>query len=583
MGAASSYVPNRLNFRMPWDKRDWRKSLNEMNEGKFAEEYDISTRLAPKAHVVRNKLTGAISVAYKLLRENVPCKDKTTLTANVRRLQKLDHPNICYLAEGFDDDKYIYLIYQRAQGRCLFDQVSKHGLDTHQAAEVIHQAARAFKYGSDMGMSHGAVSAKNLFVDSKTHVTITDFGLAFLLKPSPLEGAHENEFNYLPPEALQSWLQAASENVDHWGNPRGYPAEGFAAEGSEVHRKELERREWWQHAADIWGLGVLFYALLSGRMPFIAKTKVSSLSGLAQSVCKGKVNLKPLAVSVEDTNSPIYSLIESMLTKDPAKRTNVDEVLAATSAIISSFGGPTKPKKLSIDVCKELGTLHEETHFKHLMMRLILLKMPARMLNELQDAFETMDTNHDGQITLHELKSGLAQHHQLKEIMCSDVDAIFKSIDVDHSGKVSLREFMAAALDTQAVLTSGMLWDTFKTLDSDHNGKLGPKELAIAVREIDGHMGSLEVRHMVQCVEQEVGNASLSFDHFKEMLCEEGQGQARRDAHKGADHTWCPCSVGAKGQGDTINAAAPGDDCSTPRPKRPWAYKSTTRQQTVGK
>merc|ERR1719409_720407 len=116
---------------------------------------------------------------------------------------------------------------------------------------------------------------------------------------------------------------------------------------------------------------------------------------------------------------------------------------------------PARPVKRR--VCKELSTFIAETHFKKMVMRMLVTKLPPRKIVALQESFESMDANQDGQVTLLELKRGLAQFPELCEGLDAPIEDVFAAIDVDQGGKVSLHEFLAATLDAHDVVTDSVI------------------------------------------------------------------------------------------------------------------------------
>jgi len=77
-------------------------------------------------------------------------------------------------------------------------------------------------------------------------------------------------------------------------------------------------------------------------------------------------------------------------------------------------------------------------------MRMLVSKLPPRKSRELLEAFEAMDENQDGQVTLLELKRGLAQFPELCEGLDAPIEEVFAAIDIDNGGKISLHEFFCS-------------------------------------------------------------------------------------------------------------------------------------------
>jgi len=516
---------------------------HRLNEGRrFQDEYEVSTRLAPKVRSVRNKVTKATYVVYTLEGANLPCQDPEKLLSLVKRLQSLDHPNICRLLEAFDDsgsktgERLVHLIYEKAIGVPLLEHVAQFGFSEANVASLVQQVARALKHGDERGLCHGAVLPKNIFVSSTGKVTMTDFGLAFLLKPSPLESAREEDFSFLPPEALQPWLETALEHRDSYGRQNDYKSMSKAAEGSKAWKKEYVRKDFWASAGDMWSLGIILFRVLRGCLPFKSQGKGSL--GVANNVVNHKLDIWRIFDGTLSNGA--CEVLDALLHKNPAKRPSSEELLRHAWLLQHVAASPAPLKRRT---CKELSTFIGETHFKKLMMRMLVSKLPPRKSRVLQEAFEAMDENQDGQVTLLELKRGLAQFPELCEDLDGPVEEVFAAIDIDNGGKISLHEFFAATLDSHDVVTDAVIVDAFRCLDTNGDGMLCKEELAIAVREIDGHLGSSHVENLVCKLEGELGPSSLNMQDFVDLVKEEGQRSARNQAvvKEAALQSWACC------------------------------------------
>merc|ERR1712187_256221 len=93
----------------------------------------------------------------------------------------------------------------------------------------------------------------------------------------------------------------------------------------------------------------------------------------------------------------------------------------------------------------------------------------------MRDAFLAMDANHDGQLTLEEVKAGMEKAGS-KE-MPPDLEAIMKEVDSDGSGVIDYSEFLAAALETKTYLQEENVWAAFRAFDLNGDGKIPPDEL----------------------------------------------------------------------------------------------------------
>jgi len=404
-------------------------------------------------------------------------------------------------------------------------------------------------------------------VSSTGRVTMTDFGLAYLLKPSPLEGAREEDFLFLPPEALESWLQGALDHTDKWGRQKNVQSMIKPARGSIAWKKEDVRKDFWTSAADVWSLGVILFRVLTGHMPFRSHGK--GAIGLATDIVKHKLDIK---LELHDILSPrAVEVLKFLLHKCPVERPSAEELLQHGWILKHTQAAVVPLKK---EVCKELSTFVSETHFKRMVMRLLVTKLPQKKLAALHKAFESMDGNRDGQVTLLELKRGLARFPKLCQGLAAPVEDVFAAIDIDQSGKVGLNEFLAATIDAHGVITSSVIRESFRCLDTNGDGILDKEELAIAIREIDGHIGSAHVDDLVCKLDEELGPDALDLKEFSGLVKENGQRISRIDAvakdAASQGWVWCP-GTACRPQPEMVEGsqrAYPASPDSSPRGRR---------------
>lgn len=80
--------------------------------------------------------------------------------------------------------------------------------------------------------------------------------------------------------------------------------------------------QYYNHQCDIWSLGILLYALLSGNAPFTG----SEDSSIIEKILKQPINLETSAW--EGRSKEVKQLLRKMLEKNFEKRVTVSEVLA---------------------------------------------------------------------------------------------------------------------------------------------------------------------------------------------------------------------------------------------------------------
>src|SRR5438128_8719059 len=151
----------------------------------------------------------------------------------------LDHPCIVPIYEVGERDGQCYFSMKFVEGGQL-DEVVKHTpISIRQAAELIAKVARTVHYAHSHGILHRDIKPGNILLDIKGEPHLTDFGLARLV---------ESE-------------STVTRTLEVLGTPSYMAPEQAAGNSTEV-----------TSATDVYGLGAVFYQLLTGHPPFAGGT-----------------------------------------------------------------------------------------------------------------------------------------------------------------------------------------------------------------------------------------------------------------------------------------------------------------------
>ena len=174
-------------------------------------------------------------VAIKILRGSLS-KDPITLMRFQREasaISKLSHPNVVdvYDVGEFKDHHYIVMEYVR--GRTLKQLIAQRGaLHKEEALDIMKQLTMAIQHAHEHNIIHRDVKPQNVLVKDDGTVKITDFGIAMVHDSLSLTQGESilGSAHYLAPETTRG--EAPTKQVD------------------------------------IYALGIVFYELLSGKVPF---------------------------------------------------------------------------------------------------------------------------------------------------------------------------------------------------------------------------------------------------------------------------------------------------------------------------
>lgn len=148
------------------------------------------------------------------------------------------HPNIVRFNECFEDDENVYMILELCPRGSLMDMLKRRKRFTEPEVRFfLLQLLGSLKYMHGKNVIHRDLKLGNIFLDKEMNIKVGDFGLAALL-------VDENERkmticgtpNYIAPEVL-------------WGQKEG------------GHSFEV----------DLWGVGIIIYAMLVGKPPFASQ------------------------------------------------------------------------------------------------------------------------------------------------------------------------------------------------------------------------------------------------------------------------------------------------------------------------
>lgn len=223
-----------------------------------------------------------------------------------RAAAALRHPGICPVHDVGEIDGQHYITMAYIQGRPLRDFTkSSKRLEDKQVARIIRKIALAMAEAHDHDVIHRDLKPANVMIDQRSEPVVMDFGLA----RRSVEG---------------------EERLTHTGTILGTPAY-MSPEQVDGDNENVGA------AADIYGLGVIFYEMLTGQLPFrgslmsilkqIGSNDPQPPSELNESVDKSLegICLKMLAKEVSDRPSSMMQVAESLDAWLQGRQSGVEE------------------------------------------------------------------------------------------------------------------------------------------------------------------------------------------------------------------------------------------------------------------
>ncbi len=207
--------------------------------------------------------------------------------AEVRNARQVSHPNVCRVYDIGEVNGQHFLTMEYIDGEDLSSLLRRIGrLAPDKALETAHQICAGLAAAHDCGLLHRDLKPANIMLDGRGRVRITDFGLA--LSSADATGRSETAGTpaYMAPE--------------------------------QIGKGEASVR------SDIYSLGLVFYELFTGHLPYQANTAIEWRRAHLESSPRTPSSL------VKDIDPAVESAILRCLQKDPAKRpSSVRQVAAA--------------------------------------------------------------------------------------------------------------------------------------------------------------------------------------------------------------------------------------------------------------
>lgn len=216
------------------------------------------------------------NVAIKILRGDLSNDDKF-----VRRFQRealsassLAHPNIVEMYDVGEDNGLYYIIMEYIDGKTLKQLLKKRGsLTLSEAIDIMLQLTDGMAHAHSSYIIHRDLKPQNVMIKDDGQIKITDFGIAMALNSTQLTQTNSvmGSVHYLPPEQ---------------------------ASGKGCTTK-----------SDIYSMGIIFYELLSGSLPFKGDNAVEI----------ALKHMRDPLPSLRDENPSIPQSIENIIRKATAK------------------------------------------------------------------------------------------------------------------------------------------------------------------------------------------------------------------------------------------------------------------------
>ena len=271
-------------------------SGRELVAGKYEVLWPLGAGGMGRVFAARRLHAGDVVALKRLLPSRDTPRNRDRLLREAQAAAHIRHPGV---VQVFDvdllPDGAPFVVMELVDGPTLEEALRARGpLPPDRVAEIFAELCAAVEAGHRRGVLHRDLTARNVLLgrtdDGREAVKLVDFGIARL-------------------GAGPGWPGGDGD----WVGTLGYAAPEVIA-GAEPGP-----------ACDVFALGVLLHQLLTGRMPFEARTPAGFLATVGRPSLLSRADLQALP-------APMLGALGAMLDADPARRPR--SPLAAAAAVL---------------------------------------------------------------------------------------------------------------------------------------------------------------------------------------------------------------------------------------------------------
>jgi calcium-dependent protein kinase len=420
-------------------------------------------------HQARNSSVPGHEFAVKTIKKKNLSGSLQRVKNEIETLLSVDHPNIIKVYETFEDNDAIHIVMELCTGGEMMEIFPEDGsMPEEKVLDFIRSMLKAVNHIHQMGIIHRDLKPENfLFSRSQSpdELKLVDFGLSnkFTSKFEKLHSKVGTPY-YIAPEVIQG-----------------------------THNSKC----------DMWSIGIIFYIMLSGDIPFHAE----SVPAVFKKIMSGSYSLShnPIWKDISEESKHLLSRLLCLNTHDR---------LSALEALMhpAIFSIP-KPVNVNLDFISRL----KKYSFFPLIKKCALLALVKYMHFDEgsweKRVFLEYDLNLTGVVTpveicdhLEEIKDNFSQFQ---------VNLLMDKVGIRSNGKLYFNEFIGCLLESSTVVSDEVKRLAFSFFDRERKGFFDCKNLMDAFRFLGKNIGFDEANKMIK----DVGKAGVvRFSDFKNLI-----------------------------------------------------------------
>lgn len=405
--------------------------------------------------------TGAFVAVKSLSLRGYSAEQLSQLAAETEVFTSVDHPSVARLLAVYESEDCLHIVMERLTGGELLHRLRQRQRFSEQdAANAVWQMLVVVNYLHSHGVVHRDLKLENFLFESEDseHLKLIDFGTSRLRHREARMSELVGTLAYTAPEVLA-------------GN--------------------------YTSRCDLWSLGVITFALLTGQMPF---------DGLDEVVID-----RIKAGSYIDTpglwcgiSASARQFVESLLTVDPSARPTAEQALQHPWLAGRQRAQPCGC--IDAGIAMALRSFANEPRLRRALLQVMAWCLTSEEHASVREAFIEMDTRRRGSLGPDDLAAALGE--KLRAAGSGGARQILEACvashlgEVDHSQQdqccrdawhqeISYSAFLAAALPVRIGVREDLFGATFRALDKADRGYVSVQDLErvlgepLATQELD--------------------------------------------------------------------------------------------------
>ena len=284
------------------------------------------------------------------LRSENKQRAKTQFDREIFSLTHIIHPNIVRIYKYFEEENYLFMIIEYCEHGSLLSVLKQKNENSATKDEynyvyirkIMHDILSALNYcHNEINISHHDIKPANIVIDSFGRAKLCDFGLSFFFDQNSYLKELEN-------------TQTIKKTQQHLGGSLYFMCPQL------LHCSFSSKDKYNMFSADIWAFGVTCYILLTGKYPFVGRTKRDVLVNQYHALCPEKIdndfpphNEHSIFDELpDDVPEDIKTVLERSLQFMESDRANAAELLSILDHSPEPFPFMNKTKIKSISKSK---------------------------------------------------------------------------------------------------------------------------------------------------------------------------------------------------------------------------------------